>query len=250
MPHEPLTGDALLDALSEVPGDPAEPVPATVPMRRRDYKLTPEDIAVVKDRQRREAEANPIFPPGGLTWRPHPDAVKPPTAPYHGKSLWGWAPNADIPHVVSVPIEAALADLRARLPDDPWSAQYQGTVSDPPATEPELFGGLMVRSPSDIAEQAIRDLLNHVKRDADSPVAMVRKICPELRDRVPTQIVQNPYTIEPGHALDDAARRSVEARKSESLLPPTPRVITWEPVPLAITSWRVFINPTEEENPE
>ena len=29
-----------------------------------------------------------------------------------------------------------------------------------------------------------------------------------------------------------------------------PRVITWDPVPLAITSWRVFINPTEEEDPE
>lgn len=113
MPHEPLTGDALLDALSEVPGDPAEPVPA----RRRDYKLTPEDIAVIKDRQRREAEANPIFPPGGLA----------------------------------------------------------------------------LRSPRDIADQAVANLLDHVKRDADSPVRMVRLICPELRDCVPTQIVQNPY---------------------------------------------------------
>lgn len=106
---EPLTGDALLDALSEVPGDPAEPVPA----------------------------------------------------------------------------RTMLADLRARLPDHPWAAQYQG--------------------------QSVPD---------------------------------------PRQALDDAARRSVEVRKSESLLPPTPRVITWEPVPLAITDWRVFIDPIEEGDSE
>jgi hypothetical protein len=185
MPHEPLTGDALLDALAEVPGDPAEPVPA----------------------------------------------------PYHGKSLWGWTPNADIPHVVSVPIEAALADLRARLPDDPWSAQYQGTVFDPPAIEPEPSGRLMVSLPADIAEQAVSNLLDHLKREADSPVRMVRMICPELRDRVPTQIVQNPYK-QPD--LPPASEALIES----------PRVITWEPVPLAITDWRVFINPTEEENPE
>lgn len=133
MPHKPLTGDTLLDALSEVPGDPAEPVPA----------------------------------------------------PYHGKSLWGWTPNADIPHVVSVPIEAALADLRARLPDDPWSAQYQG--------------------------QSVPD---------------------------------------PGQALDDAARRSVEDGKGESLSPPAPRVITWEPVTWAVSDFRMTEDLIEEENAE
>ena len=117
MPHEPLTGDALLDALSEVPGDPAEPV-----------RMTPELVEQM-------------------------------LAPYRKA------------------VDAAGGTLTVRYRE--------------PATVPD-----------------------------------------------------------PGQALDDAARRSVGDRKGESLSPPAPRVITWEPVTWAVSDFRMTEDPTEEEDPE
>lgn len=119
--------------------------------------------------------------------------------------------------------------------------------------------GAMLCEP--LTGDSLLDALSEVPGDPAEPVRMTPELVEQMlapyRKAVDaaggtlTVRYREPATVpDPGRALDDAARRSVGDRKGESLLPPTPRVITWEPVPLAITDWRVFIDPIEEGDSE